>query len=85
MVTALSTRRRMDGLSNVGDCWSSEPISLDERSVHAGWEYDQQQRMVTTIETMVHNTRTGREVTVLMATTLVRFFIFIRQDQIDGQ
>ncbi len=74
MDTARSTLRRM--AVSVGDC-SSDPISLDERSVQAGCEYDQQHRNATKMETMVHKNKTGREVTVLMATTLDLFFIFV--------
>ena len=80
METARSTLFLIAGSAATVGGGSSVPISLDERSVHAGCEYDQQQRNATTMETIVHKSKTGRDVTVLMATTLDRFFIFCQHN-----
>ena len=80
--TARSTLFLIAGSAGtVGGVGSSVPNSLDERSVHAGCEYDQQQRNATRMETTAHKSKIGRDVTVLMATALDRFFIFGRISQ----
>merc|ERR1712071_456109 len=48
----------------------------EDRMVHAGCVYDQQHRMATDTETKTQKKSTGRDVTVLMATTLAFFFMF---------